>query len=375
MVEAEEKAGHAIWRRRHRPVHADARTRSGPSSRARRASCRTSTSSGTAGDCSRWPRPRLPFRLDPADLSTLGTGELRRRHAVGSTAHPKIDPVTGEMVLFNYLLEPPVPDLVRGRGRRFASRADTGAGRGHGQAADDPRHGPDRALHRAVACPLIFDIAGLLTGGSVLDWRPDDGTRVALIPRDGGPVPVGDACEAFWVWHFANAFDLPDGRLSVDYVEWTYPVGSRRLRQPSLGSLIRGVVDPGSGRMTRDVVCDRDVEFPRVDDRELTRGHRTVATVGKLDRGQGRQDSLWFFDTARRHRDALGPGERVGGRADLHARHRTRVLGNDRHRPRRPVVLVLRAPRRATPRSGPIGKVRLPIRVPAGLHGAWLPAE
>ena len=26
------------------------------------------------------------------------------------------------------------------------------------------------------------------------------------------------------------------------------------------------------------------------------------------------------------------------------------------------------------PSAGPIGKVRMPIRVPAGLHGAWLPS-
>ena len=26
------------------------------------------------------------------------------------------------------------------------------------------------------------------------------------------------------------------------------------------------------------------------------------------------------------------------------------------------------------PTAGPIGRVRMPIRVPAGLHGAWLPS-
>lgn len=43
----------------------------------------------------------LPFRLDPADLSTLGRENCDGAMGVGSTAHPKIDPVTGEMVLFN----------------------------------------------------------------------------------------------------------------------------------------------------------------------------------------------------------------------------------------------------------------------------------
>jgi len=32
-----------------------------------------------------------------------------------------------------------------------------------------------------------------MEGGSFLDWRPERGTRVALIPRDGSParVPLG----------------------------------------------------------------------------------------------------------------------------------------------------------------------------------------
>jgi carotenoid cleavage dioxygenase-like enzyme len=48
-----------------------------------------------------------PYRLDPESLATLGPESCDGAMLVGSTAHPKIDPRTGEMVLFNYSLEAP----------------------------------------------------------------------------------------------------------------------------------------------------------------------------------------------------------------------------------------------------------------------------
>ncbi|MFE7416444.1 carotenoid oxygenase family protein [Rhodococcus sp. NPDC057529] len=314
----------------------------------------------------------LPYRLGPADLSTLGRDNCDGAMGVGSTAHPKIDPVTGQMVLFNYMLDAPYLTWSVVNPDGSVARTPTPV-----EGVDTPLMVHDMALTQRyillMLCPLVFDIAAVLTGGSVLDWRPEDGTRIALIPRDGGPVRW-TTHDAYWVWHFANAFDLPDGRVSVDYVEWTYPGGFAKAPAPSLGSLIRAVVDPGSGRVTREVVCDRDVEFPRVDDRELTRGHRTVATVGKLDRSQGRQDSLWFFDTARGTEAHWDPGSVSVGEPIFMpgAEHEYwGMIGTDRS-DLTSWFFVLPAD---DPGSGPIGKVRLPIRVPAGLHGAWLPAE
>jgi carotenoid cleavage dioxygenase-like enzyme len=39
-----------------------------------------------------------------------------------------------------------------------------------------------------VSEPLYFDVHAAVSGGSLLAWRPEDGTRIALVPRDGGPV-------------------------------------------------------------------------------------------------------------------------------------------------------------------------------------------
>lgn len=45
----------------------------------------------------------LPYRIDPATLDTLGTWDFHGRfRSQTHTAHPKVDPITGEMITFGY---------------------------------------------------------------------------------------------------------------------------------------------------------------------------------------------------------------------------------------------------------------------------------
>jgi Retinal pigment epithelial membrane protein len=136
-----------------------------------------------------------------------------------------------------------------------------------------------------VLAPLFFDVAAALTDGSLLSWEPDSGTRIALIPRDGGPMRWCDD-DAFWVWHIAGAYELDDpaagNPIVVDYVQWERP-----------GGLVAGL-PPDHGRLAR-VIVER-VEFPRIDDRQLTTHHRIIATAG-VRHSNGRGDTT---DTATR---------------------------------------------------------------------------
>jgi carotenoid cleavage dioxygenase len=371
MVEAEEKAGHVIW-----PGVTDLYTPGveevGPELAGRPRELPDINVVRHGGRLLAMAETSLPYRLNPKDLSTLGPDNCDGAMSVGSTAHPKIDPGTGEMVLFNYMLEAPYLTWSVVAADGSAARPPTAV-----DGVDTPLMIHDMALTRRyivlMLCPLVFDMAAVLTGGSVLDWRPEEGTRIALIPRDGGRVRWL-TCDAYWVWHFANAFDLPDGNVSVDYVEWTYPGGFAKAPAPSTGSLVRVVIDPETGHLTKDVMSDRDVEFPRVDDRELAAPHRAIATVGKLDVSRGRQDSLWFFDTVRGTQCHWDPGSVSVGEPIFMpgAEHEYwGMIGTDRN-DMSSWFFVLPA---EDPGSGPMAKVRLPIRVPAGLHGAWLPAQ
>lgn len=133
----------------------------------------------------------------------------------------------GEMAVFCYGLEPPWltwsivgPDGTVRRGPTVVA------------GVDEPMMVHDMALTSRflvlVLAPAIFDLPAAVSGGSFIAWRPERGTRVALVPRDGGPVRWA-ADEAFWLWHTVHAYDSsgrpsesdrPDPTVTLDYVQW-----------------------------------------------------------------------------------------------------------------------------------------------------------
>ncbi|MEP9395354.1 carotenoid oxygenase family protein [Gordonia sp. VNQ95] len=310
-----------------------------------------------------------PYLLNPTDLSTIGPTHCDGAMLVGSTAHPKTDPRTGELIVFNYALEAPYLtwSVIAADGQ--VTRTPTPV-----DGVTDPMMIHDMALtaHYVVLflCPLVFDIEAMLTGGSLLSWRPDDGARIALLPRDGGPVRWVHT-DPFWVWHFANAFDNPDGTITVDYVEWTYPGGFADVDRPATSTLTRAVIDAG-GSITRNVLSDNalDMEFPRVDDRLLTLDHHRVASVARGPHDDATRDSLWFHDLAAGTEDYWSPGVAIGEPIFLPGAHHDYwgAIGTDPDSLRSSFYLL----DADAPADGPIATIDLPIRVPAGLHGAWL---
>ncbi|MER5776692.1 carotenoid oxygenase family protein [Streptomyces sp. NPDC002039] len=326
-----------------------------------------------------------PFRMGP-DLETLGKETFDGRLPAGITAHPKIDPATGEMVVFCYALEPPYltwsvinPDGTVGRGPTPID------------GVDEPLMIHDMALTSRhlvlVLAPAFFDIAGAMRGGSFLAWRPERGTRIALVPRDGGPVRWASD-EAFWVWHTVNAYeDTSDGGIVLDYVQWPeLSLGQDPVRgSTAQRGLTRAVIDPVAGTVRRTQLDDACVEFPRVDDRLLTRPHDTIAVASVSGRTDGllpgEYDALRWYTGDGAGLGALDwdagdlsvgepvyaptPGTRDTGHGYWLTFATDRTDGTS-------LLLVIPA---HDPAQGPCARIRIPVRVPLGLHGAWLPTE
>jgi len=124
-----------------------------------------------------------PFRMS-AELATLGRETFCGTIPIGITAHPKVDPATGEMVVFCYQFEAPfLTWSVIGPDGATVRPPTPIAG------LDRPAMIHDMAITQRcvviVVAPFYFDPAGAAAGGSLLSWRPEDGTRIALIPRVG----------------------------------------------------------------------------------------------------------------------------------------------------------------------------------------------
>jgi carotenoid cleavage dioxygenase-like enzyme len=220
---------------------------------------------------------------------------------------------------------------------------------------------------------LVFDLAAVMRGGSLLSWQPDRGTRVAFMPRDGSAVQWIDI-EPFWVWHFANAFDSPDGTVTIDYVEHSYPGGFAQVTTPNRSVLARATCNPVTGAIRRTQLGDSTgLEFPRVDDRLLTKQHNWISTVGKSGSDTGDLDSLWFHNLATDTDIAWSPGVAIGEPIYIPGTRHDYwgAIGTDPSDMRSRFYLLAAD----DPSSGPLATVELPTRVPAGLHGSWIEAQ
>jgi carotenoid cleavage dioxygenase len=322
------------------------------------------------------------FAISP-ELDTIGRETFCDRLPTGITAHPKVDPRTGEMVAFRYALEPPYLSWsVIGRDG-VPVRVETPV-----DGVDRPVMIHDMALTPTyvvlVLGPFFFDLEAAMRTGSPMSWEPEQGSRIVLLPRDGGPARWLST-DAFWMWHTANAYDsvAADGtpRVVLDYVQWTAPGGLVPGVAPT-GSLARLVLDPASGQVGREALVDRAMEFPRIDDRLLTQPHRYIATALKTSGRRlpvGDADTLAWYD-ARSGEFGLWPagdlavGEQtfVPRPGDPDPSHGWWVTFATDRTDLTSRLLIISA---ADPISGPVAAVRLPQRVPLGLHGAWVPVE
>jgi carotenoid cleavage dioxygenase len=351
------------------------------------------------------PDPGWPFRLDPfinvvrhagriltyseglpgyeitPGLDTVGRfdfgGALK-----GMSAHPRIDPVTGEMVQFAYDVEAPFLSwsLIAADGT-LASGPTVLDGVDEGYMVHDCTI-TERYLVLVLA-PVLFDLDAMTSGGDVLAWRPELGTRIACIPRDGSAVEWLHT-DAFFVWHFGNAYDDGDD-VVLDFSWWS---SFALAPDPSrTGAFTQARLSPKADKVALTHLDERPSEFARVDDRRTGRRHRYVTVSRKSGRAAGlvpgEFDQLVRFDMATgesaSHDSDLVFGEVVhaaragsaGGEGDGELDGWYLTYATDAAADRSWLVIWDAA---SFP-SEPVARVRMPRRVPNGLHGNWMPAE
>ena len=146
----------------------------------------------------------LPTRMDPKTLETLGEWDFGGRLFGPMTAHPKMDPETGEMLFFGYSPFPPYLQYYV---------ADRTGALVRTEVIDVPWPSMihDFAITRDhvifIHCPLVFSFENLRERGGPFTWEPERGTRLGVMPRSGGNADVRwfetDSC---YVFHPMNAY-------------------------------------------------------------------------------------------------------------------------------------------------------------------------
>ena len=319
-----------------------------------------------------------PWRLD-GELNTLGYENYGGALTCSMTAHPKVCPVTGELIAFSYFnFEPPHLRYIRVGADGTLQQLE---------GIDIPNivmmHDFNVTRNHVVFMdlPVCFDLGALETGFP-FKFDRDAGARLGVMPRTGANADVRwfeiDPC---YVFHPVNAHE-EDGRLILHVSRQREAFGSSSDDYSEVARLWRWTIDLDAGRVVEEQIDDRPGDFGRIDDRLVGLPAR-YGYLMSLD-GEGNAEepiygsALYKYDlvTGQCWEHQLGEG--VRGAEPVFAPAAPDAgedegwvisLSHDTHTDESRLVIIdardFTAP--------PVAVVHLPRRVPYGAHGSWVP--
>ena len=325
-----------------------------------------------------------PFEIDPDTLDSIGPWRFDDRLEGPMTAHPKIDPKTGEMLFFGYMAAGIfTPDMS------YQAVDATGA-LTRSERFDAPFASMVHdfiVTDEHIVFP-IFPVTGSLEramrGQPPFAWEPDRGTHIGVMRRNGSVESMRwyetDPC---YVFHPMNAYS--DGSRIVAHVMQfeevpLFPHVDGSPTAPGKARLAEWTIDlaDNTNGVRRRYLDDIGGEFPRTDDRVACGRYRHGFYAASMDDAK---DVAHFnaivrhdFSLARRDQYLLPKGD-VTGEPVFVPRTREAEEGDGyllsivyRAAENRSDLIVLDASNVA---DGPIACAELPHRVPYGFHGNW----
>ena len=324
----------------------------------------------------------MPTELDPVTLETKGYAGQYKGNV---TAHPKLDPETGEMVWFAY--------------NAHEGFFNTGLAYGVTDAAgkvvrrdvfDAPYSSMvhDFLVTRRHALfpilPLTGSLERAMMGGAPFAWEPEKGAFVGVMARDAAVDTVRwFEVEACYVFHPMNAWEDGD-KIHADVMEYPhaplFPNADGSRSSNAGARLVRWTIDLAAPthRIKREPLDDLVGEFPRLDERRAGLAYRHGWYAANFDRDIGMIgfNGLAHVDhaTGKRADYRFAPGEAPGEpifvprSADAEEGDGWIIATLYRAAEDRSDLVIFDAQALA---AGPIAIAKVPRRVPFGFHGNW----
>jgi carotenoid cleavage dioxygenase-like enzyme len=321
----------------------------------------------------------LPFEISAEDLSTIGAYDFGGKLKTFMTAHPKLDPRTGELHMFGYGVAEPylTYHLVDAAGALLRSEPIVLP---HSVMIHDFLITESSVVFWDL--PVGFDPAAAVRGEPIpFRWRSEYGARIGIMPRAGGNADViWVEIEPCFVFHGWNAYDDDAGRVVLEVSEYPHLWLESTARIDADPRLVRYTVDTRTKSAKREPLDDRPADLPRIDPRRIGVKHRygyamwantldfsqPVREIGyiKYDRERDtatlRQFDFGFvpgepFFIPKSENAAEDDGYLLSYVYELGAKGSSLDIFDARE---------IEAPALAS--------IRLPWRVPVGLHSAWI---
>ena len=319
-----------------------------------------------------------PWKIDN-ELNTLGVQNYGGALTCSMTAHPKICPVTGELLAFSYLgAEAPFLRYIR---------VDADGVLQQIEGIDIPNmvmmhdFNVTRNYVIFMDLPVCFDL-GALESGLPFMFNRDAGARLGVMPRNGTNADVRwFEIEPCYVFHPVNAHEQGD-TIVLHVSRQPDAFGSSNDDYAEVGRLWRWTIDLTKGTVTEDQIDDRPGDFGRVDSRMIGLDARYGYLMAMAGEGNSAEpvygSALWKYDlrdgTCAEHQlgDGVRGAEPVFAAASANAGEDegwvislSHDTASDESR-----LLIIDAQNFS---ASPVATIHLPRRVPYGAHGSWVP--
>ncbi len=328
------------------------------------------------------------YRLDPYSLDDEGTAAWVPPE--GISAHPKVDPRTGELLFFNYSTKAPFMHYgVVGRDDMLKHYIPV--------ELPGPRLPHDMAFTEnysiLIDLPLFWDEELLKSGRHAARFHPSIPTRFAILPRYGSPTEIRwfDAAPTY-VLHWMNAWEegseiIVDGYFQENPQPEPLKEAPPAYRQ-MLAYLDQHSMRPKLHRWRFNLKSGETVE-ERLDDRILEFGSYNQLYSGKRSRylySTTAKPGWFLFTGVVKHDFKTGDStsvefgeERYGSEAPFAPRLGAKdeddgyiVSFVTDMKANRSECIVLDAKDIA---AGPVCRVMLPHRISSGTHATWASHE
>ncbi|WED43944.1 carotenoid oxygenase family protein [Legionella cardiaca] len=287
-------------------------------------------------------------------------------------AHTRLDPETGELYAFTYNLQSPYLQY-------YVLNKEGNLTHNIPIEKSTPSMMHDFILTKNYIvffdCPAVFDLSKLATGGNLLSWQPELGVKIIVVNRQTNEMFSIEA-ETFFVYHFANGFEQ-NNHLIIDYVRHA----KLALQKDTTASakppvLYRTVIDLQTKMAIHTQLDDYPVEFPRINEERISKPNRYIYIP---TRTAGEQfNALIKYDLEKQIPIVHDFGENAEVGEAVFVPNSSRKTEDDGlialfvydKREGKSDFIFLNA---QTFVDEPVAKIKLPHRVPHGLHGSWMP--
>lgn len=321
-----------------------------------------------------------PMHVNPANLTECNIHTFNQVLHRSMMAHPKIDPVTGELIFYSYLS--PAGDFIY-----FI--ADKNGKITHQEKIKMPffcmMHDFAITEHFSVfpVFPLTFNFERMMRRENTLQWEPHLNTHFVIIPRyDKNQDAIYFEDAACMGFHVVNAHEVGDQIILEMVVLDDISENAVAFADDNttfVAFFTRWVFDLKTKKIHKERLDHLNMEFPRIDERYTGRNYRHAYMNATMDKNTPKHcfDSIVHHDlknnTQQRHNFGKGsfPLEPVFVPRSNNCSEGDGFLLSYVYREtlKRSDLVILDAQHVD---AEPLAVIQLPHRVPFGFHGCWV---